>query len=141
MLDHVLALLMQADASCKVLDDRSNIKEFERQDIFASAQKNETQLRFKKTCENPGRKKKHTPFRLEFRILKSCNTCVPYLLSTQKIPFGKIQKMMKTLRRPYTVIFTQPQCAPSYRILTPESRSNEKSLRAKSSGMYNIIYI
>ena len=30
MLDHVLALLMQADASCKVLDDRSNIKEFER---------------------------------------------------------------------------------------------------------------
>jgi len=67
MLDHVLALLMQADASCKVLDDRNNnIKEFERKDIFAPAQKNETQLRFKKTCGNPGRKKKHTPFRLSF---------------------------------------------------------------------------
>ena len=69
MLDHILALLMQADASCKVLENRrANIKEFEKKDIFAPAQKNETQLRFKKTCENPGRKKRLTPFRLEFAI-------------------------------------------------------------------------
>jgi len=64
MLDHVLALLMQADASCRVLQENdANIKEFEKKDTFAPAQKNEKQLHFKKTCGNPGRKKQNTPFR------------------------------------------------------------------------------
>ena len=69
MLDHILAFLMQVDASCKVLENRrANIKEFEKQNIFAPAQRNKTQLWFKKTYENPGRKKRHKPFRLEFAI-------------------------------------------------------------------------
>lgn len=63
MLDRILSLLMQADTSCRVLDSETNIKDFEKKDTFAPAQKNETQLRFKKTCGNPGRKKKNMPFR------------------------------------------------------------------------------
>ena len=58
MLDHVLAILMQADSSCRVLEENdTNIKEFEKKETFAPAQKNEKQLVFKKTCGNPGRKK------------------------------------------------------------------------------------
>lgn len=64
MLDRILSLLMQADTSCSVLGsetNKSNIKDFEKKETFAPAQKNETQLRFKKTCGNPGRKKKNVP--------------------------------------------------------------------------------
>ena len=62
-LDRILSLLMQVDTSCRVINNDVNIKDFEKKDTFAPAQKNETQLRFKKTCANPGRKKKNIPFR------------------------------------------------------------------------------
>ena len=40
MLDHVLTILMQADASCRVLEENdTNIKEFEKKETFAPAQK------------------------------------------------------------------------------------------------------
>ena len=65
ILDRILSLLIQADTSYRVLESESetDIKEFEKKDTFAPAQKNEIQLRFKKTCGNPGRKKKHMPLR------------------------------------------------------------------------------
>ena len=47
---------MQADASSRVSESDMDTKEFVKKNIFASAQKNETQLCFKKTCGNPGRK-------------------------------------------------------------------------------------
>ena len=62
-LDRILALLMQADTSTRALETDIRIKEFDRKDHFPPAQKNEVQLRFKKTCGNPGRKKKYTPLR------------------------------------------------------------------------------
>ena len=62
MLDQILSLLMQADTTCRVLDSETNIKDFGKGYLCAST-KNETQLRFKKTCGNPGRKKTNMPFR------------------------------------------------------------------------------
>ena len=59
ILDRILSLMMQADTSSRVLESNSDTKEFEKKDTFAPAQKNEIQLRFKKTCGNPGRKKRH----------------------------------------------------------------------------------
>ena len=61
-LDRILALLMKVDASITVSD--STIQEkFDKKDHFAPRQKNETQLRFTKTIDNPGRKQKYIPLR------------------------------------------------------------------------------
>ena len=57
-LDRILSLLMQATSSVKVLSSEDNTMEFEIKDHFAPTQKNETQLQFKKTCADPGRKSK-----------------------------------------------------------------------------------
>ena len=62
-LDRILALLIQADASTRILETEKTPREFETNDYFAPAQKNEVQLRFKKTCGNPGRKQKYIPLR------------------------------------------------------------------------------
>ena len=53
---------MKADAS--ITASGSNIQQkFEKKDHFAPRQKNETQLSFTKTTNNPGRKQKYTPLR------------------------------------------------------------------------------
>lgn len=57
VLDRMLSLLMQAASSSKVSTEETS-QAFTIKDKFAPAQKNETQLRFKKTCANPGRKAK-----------------------------------------------------------------------------------
>ena len=52
MLDHVLAILMQADASCRVLEENdTNIKEFEKKETFAPAQKMRNSLFSRKRVE------------------------------------------------------------------------------------------
>lgn len=50
---------MQAASSARVPLNDDNITEFKIKDHFVSTQKNETQLRFKKTSADPGRKPKH----------------------------------------------------------------------------------
>lgn len=65
ILERVLALLTQASVGIKaaVPAPVDSLKEFEKKDYFAPTQKNETQLRFKKTSGNPGRKRKYVPMR------------------------------------------------------------------------------
>ncbi|XP_065902011.1 uncharacterized protein [Dysidea avara] len=58
VLDRMLSLLMQAASSSKVCTREETSQTFTIKDKFAPAQKNETQLRFKKTCADPGRKTK-----------------------------------------------------------------------------------
>jgi len=64
-LDRILALLTQASAAIKAttLPTNSPPRQFEKMDHFFPTQKNETQLRFKQTGGNPGRKRKHVPLR------------------------------------------------------------------------------
>jgi len=57
-LDRMLSLLMQAASSSKISTTDETGQVFTIKDKFAPAQKNETQLRFKKTCADPGRKAK-----------------------------------------------------------------------------------
>ena len=61
-LDRILALLMKADTSTLISDSNPHHK-FDKKDHFAPRQKNEIQLRFTKTSENPGRKQKNIPLR------------------------------------------------------------------------------
>lgn len=64
-LDRILALLIKADASITV--PGSNIQQkFDKKDHFAPRQKNETQLSFAKTADNPGRKQKYIPLRYAY---------------------------------------------------------------------------
>lgn len=56
VLDRILALLVQADAAIQT-SATPQLKTFQKKDKFSPAQKNETQLRFKKTTGSPGRKK------------------------------------------------------------------------------------
>ena len=62
-LDRVVSLLVQASASIKavVVPMNTKIQHFEKKDYFHPTQKNETQLKFKKTTLNPGRRKKTSP--------------------------------------------------------------------------------
>ena len=57
-LDRVLALLAQASVSIKaaVAPVEDQPQRLEKKDHFSPTQKNETQLKFKKTTANPGRK-------------------------------------------------------------------------------------
>lgn len=87
-LDRILALLIKADASITVSGSDVQQK-FEKKDYFASRQKNETQLRFTKTTDNPGRKQKFTSLRCAIlhsilhsvllkqymEIITICSTC------------------------------------------------------------------
>ena len=60
--DRILALLMKADTSTLISNSNPHYK-FNKRDHFAPRQKNETQLCFTKTSENPGRKQKNIPLR------------------------------------------------------------------------------
>ena len=66
-LDRVLALLTQASASltaaAEACSDNKQVNTFVKKDHFAPTQKNETQLRFKRTTKPPGRKKQYIPLR------------------------------------------------------------------------------
>ena len=64
-LDRVLALLTKASAAIKAvaIHDSDLPNQFQKKDHFFPTQKNETQLVFKKTVTNPGRKKQHAPMR------------------------------------------------------------------------------
>ena len=66
-LDRILALLIKANASITVSDSNAQQK-FEKKDHFAPRQKNETQLRFTKTANNPGKKQKYMPLRYVYDI-------------------------------------------------------------------------
>ena len=57
-----MELLIKADASITVSDGNIQQK-FEKKDHFAPRQKDETQLCFTKTADNPGRKQKYMPLR------------------------------------------------------------------------------
>ena len=57
-LDRILALMMKANASTAISDSNPPSK-FEKIDHFAPRQKNEIQVQFTKTSENPGRKQKN----------------------------------------------------------------------------------
>ena len=73
-LDRVLALLNQAFSSIKAEitpKDTDNLH-FEKKDHFYPTQKNETQLKFKKTTTNPGRKRQNVPLRCKFFASVSC---------------------------------------------------------------------
>ena len=61
VLEHVQSLLMQANTALKVASttEAAYSKPFTKVEAFAPAQKNETQLRFKQTTGNVGRKRKH----------------------------------------------------------------------------------
>ena len=61
VLEHVQSLLMQANTALKVASktEAAYSKPFTKVEPFAPAQKNETQLRFKQTTGNAGRKRKH----------------------------------------------------------------------------------
>ena len=63
VLDRMLSLLMQAASSSKVCTREETSQTFTIKDKFAPAQKNETQLRFKKTCADSGRKTKASTMR------------------------------------------------------------------------------
>ena len=60
LLDRIRTLLMQAASSSNACTTDDNTHSFKIKDQFAPTQKNETQLRFKKTSVNPGRKSKPT---------------------------------------------------------------------------------
>lgn len=64
-LDRILALIMKANASTTISNSNCPYK-FEKKDHFAPRQKNEIQLRFTKTSENPGRKQKNIPLRYTY---------------------------------------------------------------------------
>ena len=58
-LDRVLTLLVQANAAIQS-STPPNTQSFERKDKFKARQRNETQLSFRRTTKNPGRKKATT---------------------------------------------------------------------------------
>ena len=60
LLDRIRSLLMQAASSSKACTTDFINESFKIKDQFAPTQKNETQLQFKKTSANPGRKPKPT---------------------------------------------------------------------------------
>ena len=62
-LDRIHALLSRASVSLRTTSPTSHVKLYEKKDHFFPTQKNETQLRFKKTKGNPGRTIKHLPLR------------------------------------------------------------------------------
>ena len=64
-LDRVLALLTKASAAIKAvaIHDNDPSNQFQKKDHFFPKQKKETQLVFKKTVINPGRKKQHATMR------------------------------------------------------------------------------
>ena len=64
-LNRVLALLTQASASIKAaaIPMDTQIQQLKKKDHFYPTQKNEIQLRFKKTASNPGRKKLNVTLR------------------------------------------------------------------------------
>ena len=77
-MDRVLALLSQASASIKaaMVPMDTQTQPFEKKDHFYPTQKNETQLKFRKTTTSPGRKKKH-PFKVLYIFaicFQSCKT-------------------------------------------------------------------
>ena len=73
-LDRVLALLTQVSTSIKAatMPLGTETMQFEKKDHFHPTEKNETQLRFKKTTTNPGRKKQNIPLKCIFICSSRC---------------------------------------------------------------------
>ena len=76
ILRRVLSLVMQATSALKAVSNPDDVHSFIVKERFAPAQKNETQLQFKRTSGNAGRKKENKTL----RYYTLCGFHISYLL-------------------------------------------------------------